>query len=216
MIDVVELLQNPPKQGNLFFSDTYLQGDTELGIIENRFGSRVVALPENLLQAIDKTLEFEVGGAKSLIQGQYGNWWGKTFYRRFSTEVQDYYEKPLSELSMLDFIQCLRECWISYGWGTIDVQMDAYQKGYLIVNLEYPASVMAGNSNGPLCAVESGFLSGFFSQLTQQDLKALELPSENKHQFHFVLGLPERLSQVTALIEEGHNCQTIMERLCGA
>ena len=126
MIDVVELLQNPPRQGNVFSSDIYIQGDTELGLIENRFGSRLVALPDTLLKAIDKTLEFEVGSAKSLIQVQYGSWWGKTFYRRFQSEVRDYYGKPLSEISMLDFIQCLQECWISYGWGEIEVNLDAH------------------------------------------------------------------------------------------
>ena len=215
MIDVEDLLGNPPKQGNLFSSDTYITGDTELGLIENRFGSRLVALPETLLKAIDSTLEYEVGSAKPLIQQQYGRWWGRTFYRRFQGEVKAYYKKPLHELTMLDLVQCLQQCWISYGWGTISINVDAYQQGYLIASLSDPPSSLSPINDGEVgCAVESGFLSGFFSHLTGQDLNALEVPGpDNNSTFHFILGLPERLKPITALVEEGYNYPTILDRL---
>lgn len=215
MIDVAELLGNPPKQGNVFSADTYINGETELGLIENRFGARLVALPETLLKAIDSTLEYEVGGAKALIQEQYGRWWGRTFYRRFQSEVQSYYEKPLNELSMIDLIQCLQQCWISYGWGTISINVDAYQQGYLMANLSNPPSRLSPSKEGQrCCAVEAGFLSGFFSQLTEQDLEAIEIPSQDSDSmFHFILGLPERLKSIEALAEEGHDFSTILARL---
>lgn len=215
MIDVAEILGNPPIQGNVFSPDTYVNGETELGLIENRFGSRLVALPETLLKAINTTLEYEVGGAKTLIQQQYGRWWGRTFYRRFQTEVQSYYGKPLNELTMIDLIQCLQQCWISYGWGTISINVDAHQQGYLVAILSNPASMLSPSADGETCcAVEAGFLSGFFSQLTEQDLSALEIPSlQEESIFYFVLGLPERLKPISALAEEGHDFSTIMERL---
>lgn len=215
MIDVAALLASPQKQGNVFSSDAYINGEMELGLIENRFGSRLVALPETLLKAIDTTLEYEVGGAKALIQDQYGRWWGRTFYRRFQDEVQAYYSKPLSDLSMIDFIQCLKECWISYGWGTIDVNVDAYQQGYLVVMLQNPPSSLSPAEAGkPGCSVESGFLGGFFGQLTQQDLSAIEIPSHSESSdFYFILGLPERLKPISALVEEGYEFKTIMDRI---
>lgn len=215
MIDVAELLANPSKQGNVFSPDVYINGETELGLLENRFGSRLVALPETLLQAIDTTLEYEVGGAKALIQEQYGRWWGRTFYRRFQQEIQSYYGKPLNELTMLDFIQCLKQCWISYGWGTISVDVEAYQQGYLAVTLTDPPSCLSPTPEGkPGCSVESGFLSGFFSQLTQQDLNTIEIPNQKQSTtFNFVLGLSERLKPVSALAEEGYEFSTIMSRL---
>ena len=116
---------------------------------------------------------------------------------------------------MMDFIQCLQECWISYGWGKIELNMDAYKKGYLIAILQNPASsTVAEETDKSICHVESGFLSGFFGQLTQQDLDTLEVPSGEDDKFYFVLGLPERLSPLSALIEEGHTFDTIMERIC--
>ena len=218
MIDVAELLGTPQKQGNVFSSDAYVNGETELGLIENRFGSRLVALPETLIQAIDSTLQYEIGGAKTLVQEQYGRWWGRTFYRRFQNEVQSYYEKPLNELTMIDFIQCLKQCWISYGWGTISINVDAYQQGYLVVILTDPPSSLSKDEEGNCsCAVEAGFLSGFLGQLTQQDLSTLEIPCQNSEStFHFILGLPERLKPISALAEEGYGLSTIMERLCEA
>ena len=116
---------------------------------------------------------------------------------------------------MLDFIQCLQECWISYGWGKIEIKMDAYKKGYLIAILQNPASASVIETKAPtICHVESGFLSGFFSQLTQQDLNTVEVPAEEESHFYFVMGLPERLNPISALVEEGHSFQTIMERIC--
>lgn len=216
MIDVAELLENPKKEGNLFASDVYINGETELGLIENRFGSRVFALPERLLQAIDTTLEYEVGGAKSVIKDQYGRWWGKTFYRRFQNEVKAYYGRSLDEMSMIDFIQCLKQCWISYGWGTIEVNVDAYQQGYLVVILQDPPSSLspADEMGQSQCFMEAGFLGGFFGQLTQQDLSAIEVPNQKRDsKFHFILGLPERLKPVSALVEEGYEFPTVMERI---
>ncbi|NJN23186.1 MAG: hypothetical protein HC810_00650 [Acaryochloridaceae cyanobacterium RL_2_7] len=152
---------------------------------------------------------------KSLIQAQYGSWWGKTFYRRFQTEVRDYYGKPLSEISMLDFIQCLQECWISYGWGTIEVNLDAYMQGYLIVILHHPlSSMITQENNASRCHVEAGFLNGFFSQLTQKDLQSLEIPMDEKSTFSFILGFPERLTPISALVEEGHTFSNIIRLIC--
>ncbi len=215
MIDIAELLGNTSKQGNVFSSDTYINGEIELGLIENRFGSRLVALPETLLKAIDATLEYEVGGAKALIQEQYGRWWGRTFYRRFQEEIQSYYSKPLNEMTMIDFIQCLQQCWVSYGWGTISIDVDAYKQGYLVAILKNPPSSLSMEQfENSSCSVEAGFLSGFLSQLTQQDLNALEIPNQgNEPIFHFILGLPERLKPISALVEEGYEFATIMERL---
>ena len=213
MIDIAELLSKETKQGNVFSPDVYIQPETELGLIENRFGSRLVALPETLLKAIDSTLEYEVGGAKSLIQEQYGRWWGRSFYRRFQGEIQSYYGKSLQELSMLDFIQCLKQCWISYGWGTLSIDVDAYQQGYFAITLTNPpSSISSSDTDKKSCSVEAGILSGFFSQLTQQDLTAVEVPAKGR-EFHFILGLPERLKPVTALIEEGYDYSTIMSRI---
>ena len=177
----------------------------------------MLALPETLLQAIDATLEDEIGPAKSLVQFQCGRWWGKTFYRRFTEEVSDYYGRPLAQMEMIAFLQCLKQCWKTYGWGIIDLDVNYYQQGFLVAKIwNAPFAQVAHSQNRPRCFTEAGLLSGFFSALTGQDLHCVQTTCESlgAECNHFVLGLEERVKVAEAWLEEGHDHDTIMARLC--
>lgn len=63
MISVADLLKEPVIPGNYYAADAYVQGDFETGLIENRKGARLIALPDILLQAIYAGLDQEVGQA---------------------------------------------------------------------------------------------------------------------------------------------------------
>ena len=217
MLDISELLEKEPLTGSLYASDTYINGEIEFGLLESRMGSRMMALPDTFLKAIDTVLEEEIGRAKYLVKGKCGHWWGKSFYRRFTSEMSEYYQKPLTSMPMIDFLQCLRQCWKTYGWGTIDLDADAYQQGFLVVKIwnSYSASTKPKKSE-PVCAMESGFLAGFFSQLTGQDLICVQTACESRGDEcnYFILGLQDRVKVASTLLEEGHDHATIMQRLC--
>jgi uncharacterized protein len=219
MIVISDLLQNNSLVGNYFAPDAYVQGDFEAGLIENRSGARLIALPETLMQAIYASLSSEVGSSISIVLHKCGHWWGKNFYRRFNQEVSEYYGKSLAQMEMVEFLQCLKQCWKTHGWGLIDLETDYSKHGFMVVKVKNSAFAKAAIESGkPMCFVETGILSAFFSQLTGRDLHCVQASCESMgaDSNHFILGLADRLKSVEAWVAtEKLDPTAIMERLCG-
>ena len=216
MIEVAELIKDNSWRGNYFASDVYVQGDYEFGLIENRQGSRLIALPEILLKAIHTSLEDEVGSAASLVLFNCGRWWGKNFYRRFSEELSNYYDKPIAQMKMVELLQCLKECWKTHGWGIMDLYMDYYQQGFLVVKVWNSAfAETATSGENPKCFLEAGIFSVFFSQITGRNLHCVQTSCESlgAECNHFVIGLQERLKPIEGWLKEGRDHAAIMESL---
>lgn len=214
-----EKLINQHIPGNYFAPEHYVQGDTELGLIENREGARLIALPETFLNALNQSLEHEVGPAADVVLKQCGRWWGKNFYRRFTSEVSQYYGKTLAEMEMVEFLQSLKECWKTYGWGLIDFDFGAYSQGFLVVKTQYSAFAKTRNvQDRPSCLIEVGLLSTFFSQLTGRELDGVQTSCESMQAEwnYFILGLPERVKVAQAWLAEAQDHDTILARLCTA
>ncbi len=217
MISVKELVKESRLSGNYFAPGAYIQGDLESGLIENRTGSRLLALPESFLQAISEGLTEEVGAASEAVLYKCGAWWGKTFYRRFAEEVSQHLGRPLADIDMIEFLQCLKQCWKIHGWGNIELDFEFYQHGFIVVKLWNSAFAKSGPSQDkPKCYVEAGLLSSFFTGLTGQKLFCIQTTCESlgSDKNHFVLGLPDRVKRAEAWLQEKHDHATIMERLC--
>ncbi|NET32550.1 MAG: 4-vinyl reductase [Cyanothece sp. SIO1E1] len=216
MIAVTDLLQAERLPGNYYAPDIYIRGDLERGLIENRRGDRLLALPQLLIQSIYAGLDAEIGQAASLVLFNCGQWWGKNFYTRFHEEVSTYYGHALSEMAMVEFSQCLQQYWKTLGWGSLELDFSYQQQGFIVVKTI--ASLFAQEAplgDKPGCFLEAGVLSAFFSQLTGQQLHCVQTTCESLESDcnHFVLGLSERLKPIDAWIEEGHDHITIMDRL---
>ena len=219
MIEVAELIKEGSLRGNYFASDAYVQGDFEFGLIENRQGSRLLALPEVLLQAIHTSLEQEVGSAAGLVLFNCGRWWGKNFYRRFSEELSNYYGKPLVQMEMVELLQCLKQCWKTHGWGTLKLDLNYYQRGFLVIQVWHsPFAETVTSGNRPQCFLEAGIFSAFFSELTGRNLHCVQTACESTGADcnYFVVGLLERLKPIEAWLEEEQDHATIIERLAGS
>jgi hypothetical protein len=218
MISVADLIKNNSFKGNYFAPNAYIQSDLEFGLIENCQGSRLIALPEVLLQGIYSSLEDELGDSAKLVLFNCGRWWGKNFYRRFVEEVSQYYGKPLAQMETIEFLQSWKQCWKTHGWGMIDVDFNYYQQGFLVVELLNSAFAKAVTSAAkrPMCFVEAGILSSFFSQLTGQNLYCIQTTCESMgaKSNYFILGLSTRLKPAETWIEEGKDHDAIMNSLC--
>lgn len=217
MIDVAELINQHPIKGNYFSPDIYVQGDVEMGLIENRHGSRLIALPETLLQGLFIGLEEELGPSANIALFSCGCWWGKSFYRRFAKELEAYYGKSIGQMEMIEFIQCLKECWKTHGWGILDLDLDYYNQGFLVFKIvNSPFVEAASGGQRPMGALEAGLLSAFFSQLTGQELHCVQTSCESldAQGNYFIVGVAERLKVVPAWMAEGHDHTTIMKLLC--
>ncbi len=217
MINISKLVEEKTVIGNYFSPDAYVQGDVEFGLIENRSGNRLIALPETLLQGMYIGLEEELGIGSGVVLFTSGKWWGKNFYRRFAEELEAYYGKPLAEMEMIELLQCLKECWKTHGWGTLEVDVKYYQQGFLVCRIfNSPFVESAAKGKRPMGYLEAGVLSAIFSQLSGQDLHCVQTSCESMGAEcnTFIIGLNDRLKPVSAWVEESHDHGTIMELLC--
>ncbi|MGA7932750.1 MAG: V4R domain-containing protein [Kovacikia sp.] len=217
MISVADLLVNNRVPGNYYASDIYVRSDMEMGLLENRRGDRLLALPEPLIQAIYSGLQKETGQASRMVLFNCGRWWGKNFYTRFREEITEYYGVSLAEMSMAEFFQCLQSCWVTYGWGKIELDQSYQQRGFLVIKIwNSPFVRQAPKGDRPVCFLEAGVLSSFFSQLTGKDLHCVQTTCESLGADHnqFILGLAKRLGSAEAMVENQQDHDTILKNLC--
>lgn len=216
MISVADLLSDERLPNNYFASDVYVRGTLELGLLENRRGDRLLAIPDVMLKSIYTGLTTETGQAAGLVLRNCGRWWGKNFYARFCEELSDYQKRAVADLPMAEFIQSLQECWRSHGWGLLHLNMDYQDQGFLVVEIQHsPFTAHVIQSKQPAGALETGILQSFLSQLTGRDLDCVQISCESlgADRNRFVLGLGSRLQSATALVEEGQPYDAIMKTL---
>lgn len=215
MISVADLLQKDRIPGNYFGYADYVRADLELGLVENRRGDRLIALPDTLISALYEGLEKETGDASRLVLFNCGKWWGKNFYTRFSEEVTDYYDTTLAEMDMITFLQCLKECWTTHGWGKLDFDPQYQDQGFIVIKTFQSPYSKPISSKLPSCYLEAGVLTSFFSRLTGRDLFAVQISCESLGSDcnYFVVGLAERLKRVESMIEGGLDREAIMQSL---
>ncbi|WP_448571081.1 V4R domain-containing protein [Trichothermofontia sp.] len=227
MVSVADLLIDNRIPSNFFVADAYVHSDLELGLLENRRGARLLAMPEPLLQAIYAGLYKETGQATRLVLFNCGRWWGKNFYARFCEDLTDYHHQPLADLPMIEFLQSLQQCWQTHGWGRIDLDQTYQQRGFLLIKIwdspfaKHAIAVSSVDPSAatkrPVCFLEAGVLSSFFSQLTGRDLHCVQTTCESLGADcnTFVLGLRDRLLAAEEMANQNVDHATIMQSLCG-
>lgn len=216
MISVRDLLIQDSLPANYYASDMYVRGDLEMGLLESRRGDRLLALPETLIQAIYSGLSKETGQASRLVLFNCGRWWGKNFFNRFRDEVSDYYKTPLADMQMADFLYALKQCWITYGLGMLELDQSYHDRGFLIVETRNsPFARLASDAELPSCFLEAGVLASVFSQLAGRDLHCVQTQCESigGESNLFVIGLKKRLEPAEALIEKQLDHESILPRL---
>jgi predicted hydrocarbon binding protein len=217
MISVADLLVNNRIPGNFYATDTYVKSDLEMGLLETRRGDRLLALPETLIQAIYAGLERETGQASYLVLQNCGRWWGKTFYTRFREELTEYYGTSLADMPMADFLKSLQSCWITYGWGRIEMDHSHSQQGLLLIKTwNSPFAKQFRNANRPVCFLEMGILTAFFSQLTGKDLRCVQTACESLGADcnQFIVGLAKRMEAAEGMVEKRLDHNSILNSLC--
>ncbi|MCS6812844.1 MAG: 4-vinyl reductase [Cyanobacteria bacterium] len=216
MISVADLLVDDRVPGNYYATDAYVRGDLELGLLENRQGDRLLALPSTLLQGIYAGLEKETGQASRLVLYNCGRWWGKSFYTRFCEELTEYYGMPIADMEMAEFLQCLKQCWITHGWGTIELDQTHVNRGFLVIEVRNCAfAQQAITHDYPVCHLIAGVLSAFFSQLTGKELFCVQTTCESMGADcnRFVIGLESRVKPAEELVAKHQTHDAIMAAL---
>ncbi len=216
MVLVADLLAETNLTANYFATDVYVHGTLELGLLENRRGERLLALPDTPIQAIYAGLDNETGRASMLVLYNCGRWWGKNFYTRFCEEMTDYYNRPVTSLSMPEFLQALRQCWLTHGWGQISLDSNYREQGFLVIKVRASAFIdHAPRLERPVGFLETGALQAFFSELSGQPLHCVltDCESLGAEENCFVLGIKERLTMAEAGVEQRLSHAEIMTLL---
>ncbi len=216
MVSVADLLIDSKLSANYFARDVYVRGTLDLGLLENRRGDRLLALPDTLIRAIYSGLDRETGQAAMLVLHNCGRWWGKNFYMRFSEELADYHGQSIRSLPMAVLIQALQQCWQTHGWGHIALDNTHQDQGFLLITTENSSFVRyAPKIERPVCFLEAGILQSFFSQLSGRELHCVQTACESlgADRNYFVLGLKQRLSVAETCVDQQLSHLEIMEAL---
>lgn len=216
MISVAELIKENRIPSNFFDYNSYIKGDLEIGLLENRRGDRLIAIPDTLISSLYAGLAKETGQASKLVLFNCGKWWGKNFYTRFTESLEEYYSQSLAEMNMITFIQSLKECWLTHGWGKFEFEPEYQAQGLILVktyNSPYVRAI-AGNTL-PTGYLEAGILTSFFTRLTGRELLAVQTTCESLGAScnTYIIGLPERLQIVDSFLAEGLTHETILPRV---
>ena len=217
MISVEDLLIDGRIPGNYFATDIYVHSDLELGLLENRRGDRLLAIPETLIKSLYSGLDKETGQATRLVLLNCGRWWGKNFYARFCEELADYYGVPLADMPMAEFLQSLQQCWLTHGWGRLELDQNYQHRGLLIVKVtDSPFAVHAPHLGRPVCFLDVGIFASFFSQLAGRELHCIQISCESlgADGNRFLIGLSERLQSVEEWVERKLDHEAILQQLC--
>jgi len=216
MIDVTELISESKIPGNYFAPRAYVRGDFESGLIENRQGGRLLAMPTALLKGLYRGLNSELGSATGVVLYNCGYKWGKNFFRRFSEEVGSYYKQPVADMEMIELIQCLKQCWKAHGWGIIEPNFNHYQQGFLLVEVTNSGFVLDNEAaERPSCFIEAGLLGAFFSELSGTELFCVQTACESLGSSSnlFILGLAKRLKEAETMVQQGQTHAAIVQSL---
>lgn len=209
-------------KGN-YFDRHYLSLDVPSGRIENRAGTRLIALNEDFLLGFYQALIEETGQAHHVVFETCGKTWGENMATRLKKEISNYYECPLHELPMSLFASLLKALWQRHGWGEIQIDWEqGFSEGIFAVTVYNPAfsSIFAKAECAKTTQIRddifTGILKAFFSRWAENDLACYqtqyEVQGEERYS-HFILGLPQRLSQVPDLLRSGKTHTEILTRI---
>lgn len=207
--------------GNLkanFFSSDYISTDVEKGVILSKGGTRLISLTEDFLKGFRNALIDETGPANRLVFYNCGKNWGLNMARRFEKEISNYYGTELKDLSMAFFDSQLKEFWLRYGWGEIDINWhQASETGIFDIKIKNPAfsSVFAETENFS-DDIFAGILGSFFSYFSNQDLICFQTgfdSNQSEGTSLFVLGIKPRLKDVEDMISSKISHNEIMQKL---
>jgi uncharacterized protein len=216
MITLQDLINDIPLPDNYFAPKTYIQSDLELGLIENRSGGRLLAIPDTLIKALYAGLEQETGLASRMVLFNCGNWWGRNFYKRLSDELTSHYRQSFGDLPMAEFIQALQQCWTTHGWGRFELDQRYQAQGLLRVSTwNSPFAAQAPIMDRPVCFLDAGIFAAFFGQLAGRELGCVQISCESLGSDcnRFVVGLASRLEPVEEMLDQKLDHEAIFQAL---
>ena len=164
-----------------FHREDYLEGHPELGTLSTDKSQRVVLLPEELIQGLHRSIEYETGHAWPIVAHTCGRKWGERLLKYWRLEWGHYYGLKIEEVQFPYFKVWLEEAFRFYGWGELSFDFELEDEG--ILQMELKDSVLARLLKGEIdsehvCEIFAGLMGKVFSALTGEELQAIEVACE--------------------------------------
>lgn len=196
---MTEPSESSSARGNYFARASYIEQDTGTGIVRNRAGARLTALPDDFLIALHATLEAEFGSTAGTVLEATGREWGRQAALQFAHEMEAFRGMPVSETPLAVFATDLAQAFQCHGWGELKFDFTNYATGLLVAEVHQP--IVGGSvrpAETPADGLLAGFLAGMFTQFAATPLACLqtECASRGLGPARFVLTTPERLSRI--------------------
>lgn len=158
---------------NYFSPKSYVRSEPSTGLLSTPQGKRLIAIPDLLIDSINSTLLTEAGEAAYMAFYTFGLGWGQSFYERTHAEIEVYYDKAIAQMNAPEYFATLQQLWGVHGLGKIVVDFLRSPDGILLVTVENSGiSKIVPNSDSKSFSIEAGFLAGWFSAFTRQQLTA--------------------------------------------
>ncbi|MCY7335415.1 MAG: hypothetical protein LH613_04245 [Chamaesiphon sp.] len=165
-----------PIPTNCFNPKSYVKSEPASGLLATRHGDRLIAVPELLLRSIPRILRVEAGEASYLALYTFGDNWGKTFGSRMMQDLVKYYRQPILETIATEFFANVEAAWAVHGLGKPSIDFSLADRGLLVVTIANSGiangQTVENNPTYRSFSLEAGFLAGWFSNLTGEDLGA--------------------------------------------
>ncbi len=190
-----------PIPANCFNPKSYVKSHPASGLLATRHGDRLIAVPELLLKIIPQTLRAEAGEASYLALYTFGDNWGKSFCQRLVQDIVQYYRQPLLEIFSADFLVYIQEAWAVHGLGKPSIDFSWAERGLIVVTIANSgiggSLALEDNLSYRSFSLEAGFLAGWFSTLTDQNLRACAINwSEPATSLQFLVGAIPHLESI--------------------
>jgi uncharacterized protein len=186
---------------NCFTPKGYVKSHPASGLLSTRHGDRLIAVPELLLRSIPKVLREEAGEASYLALYTFGNHWGKTFCDRVMQDMFKYYRQPILDSIASEFFVNVQEAWAVHGLGRPSIDFRLAERGLLVVTIANSGiggeAKIEADASYRSFSLEAGFLSGWFSALTDKPLRACAINwSEAPTSLEFLVGSSSQIESI--------------------
>jgi predicted hydrocarbon binding protein len=205
-----------PRARNFYNEEDYFSLNVRNGILRSPTGTRMLALPEEMILGLHAGLEDETGAAAPVILYQCGRWWGRQWVRRHGAEIRQFYSTDAGELPLAFYLQVLRRVWALCGWGRIELSFDLRNEGFLECSLQHGFySEIVGNIGRTTDDLVAGVLSAILSDISGRDLECLEIACRSKGDLrcHFLAGIKPRVGVVREWVKQGRSRAQIVEAI---
>lgn len=206
-----------PQRHNHYTPEAFFDVRRDEGAVYNRYGQRMLRMPEEFIIGVCKGLEEEVG-EKSAGEIMYacGESWGGFDMESFEPRIAEEFECEFSKLGMGMMLETWWWPLTIEGWGTWRYDFTHGKQGLLFVDLfESAVARSLGNVGAVVCHFYAGLFAKVFGRLARRKLSCIEIQcySMGEDYCKFLIASDERVNAAEFWRNEGASARDILKKI---